>query len=476
MLWRRAGHGRRATCRMYEEFYGFAQPPFNLSPDPRFLYRGASHAVALQQVQQAIQRREGFIVLTGDIGTGKTTLCRALLDRTDPRTFTALILNPFLSVEELLREVLLGFGVASRETLRSGRLATASKHELVRALHDFLRTLAPLGASALIVVDEAQHLSPEVLEEIRILSNLELPDHRLLQILIVGQLDLLDVLERAELRQFNQRISLRCSLQPLDAAEVAAYVAHRLSVAQGTRPVRFTAEALRRVHEKSGGVPRLINLLCDRALMAGADARTDEITPELVDKAAAALGLPATPVLAVVPAAAAARFVAPRRRTALLAAAGILVAAGVLGYIVGYSMGGGAGGAPPLPPHPPAWTTSQPAAAALDARVPGPVPPATAGPYSVLIGTYADPDEAYALAQKLLGANLPLYAVDVPFPPADVRRRLLLGRYASLGEAQAARRGLAETVPDAIVILGWQERLRRMGDGRPIPYSSGDVD
>ena len=143
---------------MYEDYYGFVQPPFSLTPDPRFLYRSESHEVALQQVWQAIRRKEGFIVLTGDIGTGKTTLCRTLLEQFDQTTFTALILNPFLSVEELLREVLLSFGVVSKDALKSGRLATASKHELVRTLHDFLLSLVPLHGSAVLIIDEAQHL------------------------------------------------------------------------------------------------------------------------------------------------------------------------------------------------------------------------------------------------------------------------------------------------------------------------------
>ena len=177
---------------MYEDYYGFIQPPFSLTPDPRFLYRSESHDLALQQVWQAIRRKEGFIVLTGDIGTGKTTLCRTLLELFDETTFTALILNPFLSIEELLREVLLSFGVVSKDALRTGRLSTASKHELVRTLHDFLLSLVPLHGSAVLIIDEAQHLSAQVLEQIRIISNLETNESKLLQIVLVGQLNLLD--------------------------------------------------------------------------------------------------------------------------------------------------------------------------------------------------------------------------------------------------------------------------------------------
>jgi general secretion pathway protein A len=276
---------------MYEEYYGFVQPPFSLTPDPRFLYRSESHDVALQQVWQAIRRKEGFIVLTGDIGTGKTTICRTILEQFDPATFTALILNPFLSVEELLREVLLSYGVASRETLRSGRLASASKHELVRTLHDFLLSLVPLHGSAVLIIDEAQHLSAEVLEEIRILSNLETNEQKLLQILLVGQLNLLDVLHDAKLRQLDQRISIRCLLKPLNREEVEAYITHRLWVARGSTAVTFAPAAVDLVHRLSGGVPRMINLICDRALMSGCRAQTDKITDALILEAASALGI-----------------------------------------------------------------------------------------------------------------------------------------------------------------------------------------
>ena len=275
---------------MYEDYYGFVQPPFSLTPDPRFLYRSESHDLALQQVWQAIRRKEGFIVLTGDIGTGKTTLCRTLLEQFDETTFTALILNPFLSVEELLREVLLSFGVVSKDALRSGRLSTASKHELIRTLHDFLLSLVPLHGSAVLIIDEAQHLSPDVLEEIRVLSNLETNDQKLLQIVIVGQLNLLDVLHKAELRQLDQRISIRCSLKALTREEVEAYVTHRLWVARSSTSVLFTPKAFDLVHVLSAGVPRVINLLCDRSLMIACEKQTSRIAEEHVVHAAGQLG------------------------------------------------------------------------------------------------------------------------------------------------------------------------------------------
>jgi general secretion pathway protein A len=276
---------------MYEEFYGFVQSPFTLTPDPRFLYRSESHEEAITLLLQAIRRKEGFIVLTGDIGTGKTTICRALMEQLDPATFTSLILNPFLSVEELLREVLLDFGVVSREAVRSGRIATASKHELISTLHEFLLSLMAIKGSGVFIIDEAQHLSPQVLEQIRIISNLETNESKLLQIVLVGQLNLLDVLAEAELRQLDQRISIRAALKPLTREEVEAYIAHRLWVARGANSVQFEPAALDVIHRLTSGIPRVINLLCDRALMAGAIARVHGITPGLIEEAAQNLGL-----------------------------------------------------------------------------------------------------------------------------------------------------------------------------------------
>jgi general secretion pathway protein A len=307
---------------MYEPYYGFVQPPFTLTPDPRFLYRSESHEEAITLLLQAIRRKEGFIVLTGDIGTGKTTICRALMEQLDTATFTSLILNPFLSVEELLREVLLDFGVVSRDTVRSGRITTASKHELISTLHEFLLSLMAIKGSAVLIIDEAQHLSPQVLEQIRIISNLETNEAKLLQIVLVGQLNLLGVLADAELRQLDQRISIRAALKPLTREEVEAYIAHRLWVARGSTSVAFEADALDLVHRFTGGIPRIINLLCDRALMAGAAARVNRITPGLIEEGANNLGLKLPQVVEAT----------PRRRVPVAAAAALaaVVAAVVL--------------------------------------------------------------------------------------------------------------------------------------------------
>src|SRR5881396_328336 len=276
---------------MYESYYGFHEKPFSLTPDPKYLYRSQSHGDAFDLLQYAIRRREGFVVVTGDIGTGKTTLCRALLEQIDRTTFTALVLNPFLTEEDLLKRILQDFGVISRDELKAGRLAGVTKQELIDALYDFLLGLIPIKASAVLIIDEAQNLPLPVLEQIRILSNLETDKEKLLQIILVGQLNLGTLLRSPELRQLDQRVSIRYQLEPLDRETVGAYIAHRLTIAGASAAVTFAPKALDLLHRLSGGVPRLINLICDRALLAAFSVRQNRITPDMVAHAAQTLDL-----------------------------------------------------------------------------------------------------------------------------------------------------------------------------------------
>lgn len=448
---------------MYEDFFGFVQPPFSLTPDPRFLYRSESHDVALQQVWQAIRRKEGFIVLTGDIGTGKTTLCRTLLEQFDQTTFTALILNPFLSVEELLREVLISFGVVSKEALKTGRLATASKHELVRTLHDFLLSLVPLHGSAVLIIDEAQHLSTDVLEEIRVLSNLETNDQKLLQIVIVGQLNLLDVLHKAELRQLDQRISIRCSLKALTREEVEAYVTHRLWVARGSTSVTFTPKAFDLVHAMSGGVPRMINLMCDRALMVGCEKQTSRISEEHVVAAAAQLGIE-VPKNKIKGERAVPATTPTSNRTLMLGAALVILALiGTVVWFLGNPLELLGTVTNPTVRQPatrqlpaPVITTKGPAEMPAPAVVPPPVP----GSFSVLVGTYDSLRQAQQAEARIRDLKLEPYVIDIVMAPEDVQRRILIGRFATREEAEAVRQKLGPSFTTARVILGAQERLR----------------
>jgi general secretion pathway protein A len=452
---------------MYEEFYGFVQPPFSLTPDPRFLYRSESHDVALQQVWQAIRRKEGFIVLTGDIGTGKTTLCRTLLEQFDQTTFTALILNPFLSVEELLREVLISFGVVSKDALKTGRLATASKHELVRTLHDFLLSLVPLHGSAVLIIDEAQHLSNDVLEEIRVLSNLETNDQKLLQVVIVGQLNILDILNQPDLRQLHQRISIRCFLKPLTREEVEAYVTHRLWVARGSTAVTFTPKAFDLVHSISGGVPRMINLLCDRALMVACEKQTSRIAEEDVVKAAGHLGqeIPKGKIKGEKAPTSIPSISAPSRRTVMIGAGIALVVAlaAVAIAVVGNPIDLFSAGPPPAIPKAPARAMPMAAvalAAPTDMPEPATVPPPMPGSFSIVVGTYDNVRDAQAAEAALRERKLAPYTIDILMAPGDMQRRLLLGRFATREEAEAAREKLGPLTVNARVITGAQERAR----------------
>ncbi len=254
------------TQLTYETFFGLSERPFSLSSDPKFLYQSQSHAIAFENLLTGIQRREGLLVLTGDIGTGKTTLCRAVLQNLPRKTFSALVPDPFASREDLLKMLLIDFGVMSVHDLASGRLKGATRTELSYLLYDFLDTLVPLEAFVIVIIDEAQNMSLSLIEEIRILSDLN-GRRSPLQVLFVGQLELREKLKLPEMRQVDQRVSAHCSLEALTPGAVSGYVAHRLRVAGGSPDrVQFSQEALDAVYTASGGVPRLINRICDRAL------------------------------------------------------------------------------------------------------------------------------------------------------------------------------------------------------------------
>ena len=277
----------------YEPFYGLYEKPFSLSSDPRFLYKSPAHGPAFDALLAGIRRREGLIVLTGEIGTGKTTLCRSVLQHLDRRTFSAFVPDPFVSREDLLKTLLVDFGVIAISDLTRGRFNGASRSELSYSLYEFLDSLVPLQAFAVLVIDETQNLSLPLLEEIRILSELERRD-KLLQVVLVGQPELRSSLSLPQMRQVDQRISVRCELAALDAEGVAGYVNHRLLVAgRGNSGVAFTRAALEALHQGSAGVPRVINRLCDRTLERAYAARTREIASHFVWHAINDLGLAA---------------------------------------------------------------------------------------------------------------------------------------------------------------------------------------
>jgi general secretion pathway protein A len=284
-----------SAALMYEPFYGLHEKPFSLSADPRFLFRSPAHGTAFDELLAGIQRREGLIVLTGEIGTGKTTLCRSVLQHLDRRTFAAFVPDPFVSREDLLKTLLVDFGVISIADLTRGRFNGASRSDLSYQLYEFLDSLVPLQAFAVLVIDEAQNLSLPLLEEIRILSELERRE-KLLQVVLVGQPELRSSLRLPEMRQVDQRISVRCDLTALDAKGVAGYVSHRLEIAgRGGSRVVITSAALDAIYQGSSGVPRLINRICDRALQRAYAARTMQIDAPFVWAATSDLGLAATP-------------------------------------------------------------------------------------------------------------------------------------------------------------------------------------
>ena len=275
----------------YEPFYGLQEKPFSLSADPRFLFRSPEHAPAFEDLLNGIRRREGLITLTGEIGTGKTTLIRSVLQNLDRRTFTAFVPDPFVSREDLLKMLLVDFGVVSIADLKRGMLNGASRPDLSYPLYEFLDSLVGLQAFAVLIVDEAQNLPLPLLEEVRILSDLE-GRERLLQVVLVGQPELREHLRLPEMRQVNQRVSVRCELMPLKRQGVADYIDHRLKVASEGKPgVEFSSAAIDAVYQTSRGTPRLINLICDRALHLGFNARAECIEPRFVWDAISDLGL-----------------------------------------------------------------------------------------------------------------------------------------------------------------------------------------
>jgi general secretion pathway protein A len=262
---------------MYTAFYGLREKPFALSPDPRFLYLAGSHREALAHLLYGIEQGEGFISVTGEVGTGKTTLCRTLLERLDGDTELAFLFNPSRTALELLQSICAEFDLPAEGLTR---------RSLMTQLDAFLVEQKRQGRRVLLIIDEAQTLSENTLEQVRLLSNLETSREKLIQILLLGQPELDRKLDDRGLRQLRQRISVRWKLEPLGSRETHAYVRHRLSVAAGVPKDLFSESALREVHRRTGGVPRLVNQLCDRALLAGYAVRAAQIRPALVRAAA----------------------------------------------------------------------------------------------------------------------------------------------------------------------------------------------
>jgi general secretion pathway protein A len=461
--------GERAVSG-YESYYGLVESPFSLTPNPRFLFESRSHSAAFEHVTYALRRREALVVVTGEIGTGKTMLCRTVLQRLEPRTFLSVVTDPLLSSDDLLTQVLDDFGLLTSDP---GRRATANRHDLIRTLQQFLASLGSLQAHAVIMIDEAQHLQPEVLEQIRLLSNFETEESKLLQIILVGQPDLEDLLARPEMRQLEQRISRRHRLEALAPDEVQRYIERRLWVAHGgpatylgrgpshagsgpaAEPVaegefwrvRFTPAAMRLIARLSGGLPRVINVLCDRALEVGYEMHQAAIDRGAVSRAARELKIRAPHRLNV-------------RPVARLAAAALLIAA--VGVGLWWSLrvvdgqpsspgalaapaatervetqGGPSGGAPPPPP------AAQTAAAPAVAPLPG------GESFTIVVASFRTETRATSVAHAVTALGLPAFTRNAP----GGWRQILVGPYASRAEAVEAQQKLASALmPDTVIV------------------------
>ncbi len=430
----RAMLAKRTTApAAYETYYGLAEPPFSLSPTPRFAFRSASYAIALDEVRRALDRREGFIVITGEVGTGKSMLCRAAMQETGSNTFVSLILDPCVTAEELLAQVLADFGVLDRDARSPRRVAPAPLHQLIVVLQRFLTSLAPLGGRAVIIIDEAQHLHPVLLEQLRLWSNFDADGPPLLQIVLSGQPELDDLLGRPEMRQVRQRVSRRCVLTGLEFDEVAEYIDHRLAVARGPEHdgeavparvlmprefwrVRFSSSAARTVAAISQGVPRLVNLLADRALEVGCARQARTIDARIVREAARRLSLQTAGI--------------PRVQLQVAAAAAV-----VLLLVGGVSWKAIAQRSQP----------EEAAPAAIQATVPAPQPTPeirtldVRDSVNVTVATLRSEQRAAAVAAQLVEAGFPAFTRR---HPDGVSQQVIVGPYVSPEEGAAAQRAL----------------------------------
>lgn len=258
---------------MYEKFYGFTDKPFNLTPDSKFFFASSKHEEALNCLLLAISERNGFVVITGEIGSGKTTVCRALINKLDAKTKIALILNTHLGKKELLTSILEDLGIEYR---------SKSKTDLMLALNKYLIEQAAKDVNVVLIIDEAQNLTPSVLEEVRMLSNLETEREKLIQIVLMGQPELRKKLALPKLEQFRQRIVFHYHLEPLNKEETFEYIRYRLKKAGNEKADVFTEKALEEIYSYSKGVPRLVNLVCHNALISGLVSEAKQIDGEII--------------------------------------------------------------------------------------------------------------------------------------------------------------------------------------------------
>jgi len=266
---------------MYCNFYGLKERPFNVTSDPTFFFSSQKHKEALSHLYYGISQRKGIIVLTGEIGTGKTTLCRFFLSQLNKDVKTAFILNPHFSEIQLLEAIIKDFGITSKDK---------SKLSLISGFNKFLLAESEAGHNVVLIIDEAQNLKPAQLEQIRLLSNLETEKEKLIQVVLAGQPELNHRLNLYDLRQLQQRIMVRYHITPLDNKEVENYINHRLGIAGAGSKITFSEDAIKAITDFSSGIPRLINIICDRALLAGFVAETYVIDLDIIKRCMEELG------------------------------------------------------------------------------------------------------------------------------------------------------------------------------------------
>ncbi|WP_415842434.1 ExeA family protein, partial [Paracidovorax anthurii] len=267
---------------MYAPFFGLEHAPFSIAPDPRYLFMSDRHREALAHLLYGLEAGGGFVLLTGEIGAGKTTVCRCFLEQIPAHCNVAYVFNPKLTVGELLRSICDEFGVAHAPAAPGAETVK----DCLDPLNAFLLREHAAGRNNVLIIDEAQSLAPEVLEQLRLLTNLETSERKLLQIVLIGQPELRAMVASPELEQLAQRVIARFHLGPLTAGETRQYVAHRLAVAGLQGPLPFNARALERIHQRTRGVPRRINLLCDRALLGAYAGGVREVDEAIVERAA----------------------------------------------------------------------------------------------------------------------------------------------------------------------------------------------
>lgn len=261
---------------VYLDHYGLTEAPFDITPNPRFLFFSPKHREAFNHLLYGIRERKGFVQLTGEVGAGKTTVCRAMMEQLGPQYATALILNPILTPEQLVKAIAMEFGLD---------VHAMDQLETVAVLNAFLLRQVEQEKETVLIIDEAQDLTNQLLEQVRLLSNLETDDRKLLQIVLMGQPELRDRLNDFNLRQLRQRITVRYHLRPLTRTEVGQYVHHRLQISGAKGSPYFTPSAIWRIHSYSSGIPRVINAVCDKCLLAGFVQLKDRIDFQTVGKA-----------------------------------------------------------------------------------------------------------------------------------------------------------------------------------------------